>query len=106
MNSSPPTASSLKGVVLNIQHFSTHDGPGMRTTVFLKGCPLRCQWCHNPESQRPQREIFFTPEKCIGCGFCAGDCPCGAGRHIENKPPQDILNGRGSPSAGADRSVE
>ncbi|HPC73866.1 MAG TPA: hypothetical protein P5551_11355 [Syntrophales bacterium] len=52
------------------------------------------------------RERAIDPGLFIGCGFCAGDCPCGAGRHIENKPPQDILNGRGSPSAGADRSVE
>ncbi|MBR4957477.1 MAG: glycyl-radical enzyme activating protein, partial [Lentisphaeria bacterium] len=63
------------GVVFDIQKFSVHDGPGIRTTVFVKGCPLRCQWCHNPESQSMRPEIFFTPEKCVGCGRCAAVCP-------------------------------
>ena len=65
------------GLVFDIEKFAIHDGPGIRTTVFLKGCPLHCQWCHNPESQRPQTEIFFTPEKCIGCGWCFRACPAG-----------------------------
>lgn len=51
-----------------------HDGPGVRTTVFLKGCPLRCAWCHNPESQRGGRELLFYPSKCIGCRLCEGAC--------------------------------
>lgn len=63
------------GVVFDIQKFSVHDGPGIRTTVFLKGCPLRCLWCHNPESQTILPEIFFTSEKCAGCGKCAAVCP-------------------------------
>ena len=63
------------GVVFDIQKFSVHDGPGIRTTVFVKGCPLRCLWCHNPESQSMRPEIFFTPEKCVGCGRCAAVCP-------------------------------
>lgn len=67
-----------KGYVFNIQRFSVHDGPGIRTVVFLKGCPLRCPWCSNPESQRPEREIMFHPENCIGCGQCAHACPAGA----------------------------
>lgn len=65
----------LKGVIFDIQRFSVHDGPGIRTTVFLKGCPLRCLWCHNPESQSPVPEIMFFGSKCIGCGRCQEVCP-------------------------------
>ncbi|MBR6748672.1 MAG: glycyl-radical enzyme activating protein [Clostridia bacterium] len=61
--------------ILNIQHFSIHDGPGIRTTVFLKGCNLRCWWCHNPESQELGPQILFYPNKCIGCGACIPACP-------------------------------
>jgi pyruvate formate lyase activating enzyme len=66
------------GRVLNIQHFCTHDGPGIRTTVFLKGCPLRCKWCSNPESIHPKPELAYNPQKCIGekqCGRCLSVCP-------------------------------
>lgn len=59
-----------KGIVFNIQKFSLHDGPGIRTTVFLKGCPLRCPWCHNPEGLEIQQEVAYTARKCIGCGGC------------------------------------
>jgi len=69
---------SVQGVIFNIQHYSIHDGPGIRTTVFIKGCPLRCLWCQNPESQLLQPEVFFNQEKCVGCGQCAAVCPCGA----------------------------
>jgi pyruvate formate lyase activating enzyme len=62
-------------MVFDIQKFSIHDGPGIRTTVFLKGCPLKCLWCHNPESQQSEQEISFMPEKCIGCGWCFKNCP-------------------------------
>ncbi len=64
--------------VTNIQRFSTHDGPGVRTTVFLKGCPLRCKWCHNPETQSCRQQIFYTSQNCIGCGECVKVCPTGA----------------------------
>ena len=63
--------------VTDIQKGCTHDGPGLRTTVFLKGCPLRCKWCHNPETQRKGKEIFFRPAKCIGCFKCVAVCPQG-----------------------------
>ena len=60
----------MTGTVFDIQRFSTHDGPGIRTTVFMKGCPLRCQWCHNPEGLSPSIQLQFFAEKCIGCGSC------------------------------------
>ncbi|HIS67780.1 MAG TPA: glycyl-radical enzyme activating protein [Candidatus Gallacutalibacter stercoravium] len=65
----------IKGTVFNIQPFSIYDGPGIRTTVFLKGCNLRCVWCHNPESYLPGRQLQIHPEKCIGCGNCFNMCP-------------------------------
>ncbi len=64
--------------IFNIQHFSVHDGPGVRTVVFFKGCSLHCKWCHNPESIRPEAEILWYPEKCIGCRACEVQCPMGA----------------------------
>ena len=60
----------MNGTIFNIQRFCTNDGPGIRTTVFLKGCPLSCVWCHNPESQRGEREILYYRNKCSGCGRC------------------------------------
>ncbi len=68
------------GTVFNIQRFSLFDGPGVRTVVFLKGCPLRCVWCHNPEGIRKDAQIMYNPAKCIGCGECADACP--EGRHV------------------------
>lgn len=69
-----------EGVIFNIQKFSVHDGPGVRTIVFLKGCPLRCPWCSNPESQKKKPELSFNPQKCLGiekCGLCTQICPEG-----------------------------
>jgi len=58
--------------------FALHDGPGIRTTVFLKGCPLRCWWCHNPESQSAEPEVIYLEERCVHCGECVRACPHGA----------------------------
>ena len=66
------------GVIFNIQRYSIHDGPGIRTTVFLKGCPLRCFWCQNPESQTQRAELFFDQSKCNSCARCVAVCPTGA----------------------------
>ena len=65
----------IRGLVFNIQSYSVHDGPGIRTTVFLKGCPLRCWWCHNPESQSVEPEVALDPARCIRCGACLDVCP-------------------------------
>jgi pyruvate formate lyase activating enzyme len=67
----------VTGTIFDIKRFSIHDGPGIRSTVFLKGCPLVCQWCHNPESQSFQPELIFRPERCLACGACVDDCPHG-----------------------------
>lgn len=68
----------IKGIVADIQRASVHDGPGIRTTVFLKGCPLHCAWCHNPECIDYKPQIMYYPEKCIGCGLCEEGCFSGA----------------------------
>ncbi len=65
------------GLVFNIQKYSVQDGPGIRTTVFLKGCPLCCEWCHNPESISPRREIVVVSQRCNACGECRAACPFG-----------------------------
>ncbi|MBD3184865.1 glycyl-radical enzyme activating protein [Candidatus Poribacteria bacterium] len=70
--------SELTGTIFDIKRFAVHDGPGIRTTVFFKGCPLRCLWCHNPESMKIQKQIVFFENKCIGCGECFKRCPSGA----------------------------
>ena len=64
----------LTVLVTDIQRFCMHDGDGVRTTVFFKGCPLRCKWCHNPETQSHRREIMLTEKKCVGCMACASVC--------------------------------
>ncbi len=68
-------STDIKLRVTEIQRFCMHDGPGVRTTVFLKGCPLRCAWCHNPETQKAHEELLFYPSRCILCGACVVACP-------------------------------
>ena len=63
-----------KPLIADIQRFSLHDGPGIRTTVFFKGCPLNCAWCHNPECISFAPETLFYPHRCVGCGGCAEGC--------------------------------
>lgn len=68
----------LSAMIFDIQRFCVHDGPGIRTTVFFKGCPLRCKWCHNPESLKKDTQLMFRAHKCGGCGSCLEVCPAGA----------------------------
>lgn len=68
----------IKGLIADIQRASIHDGDGVRTTVFFKGCPLSCRWCHNPECISFEKEILYYPEKCIHCGMCDKGCFSGA----------------------------
>ncbi len=78
-----------KGIIFNIQKFSTNDGPGIRTTVFLKGCPLRCRWCANPESWSAAVQILHDPDRCIHCSACVHTCPQRAVSLTENRVLMD-----------------
>ena len=75
---------NVTGNIFDIQRFSIHDGPGIRTTVFTKGCPLQCVWCHNPEGIDAAPVLSFLPRKCIGCGYCVRTCPRGAHKIIDD----------------------
>ena len=83
--------------IFDIQRFSLHDGPGIRTSVFLKGCPLSCCWCHNPEGVNPDTELWYNEGRCIHCEYCVAVCPHGALSHevmntTECPPVRDELN--------------
>lgn len=78
--------SSETGIIFNIQKFSLHDGPGIRTVVFFKGCPLHCKWCANPESQSGKCQILWDQDKCTGCKSCIAACPAKAISEQEGKP--------------------
>jgi glycyl-radical enzyme activating protein len=75
----------MLGTIFNIQRFSVNDGPGIRTTVFLKGCPLHCVWCHNPESISRLPELSFDAKRCVSCGTCFTNCPRGCHSMDENR---------------------
>ncbi len=83
--------SRLTGIVFNIVHSSFVDGYGIRTTVFLKGCPLRCLWCCNPEGQKAEQELKFTASVCNGCGKCVDLCPVGAISLNSEDPGQKLI---------------
>lgn len=71
-------------LITEIQRFSLQDGPGIRTTIFVKGCPLHCPWCHNPENIKAKEEFYFHPNKCTSCGQCAERCPMGSSSSPQN----------------------
>lgn len=75
----------MKGTIFNIQRFCLHDGPGIRTTVFMKGCPLRCRWCHNPAGLSPKIQLQLLMDRCLGCGKCASVCACHTWDEAEHK---------------------
>ena len=79
----------VTGLVFDVRRYSIHDGPGIRTTVFFKGCPLACQWCHNPEGISRQPELILRPNRCVRCGACAEACPNGAISHSPDGPVTD-----------------
>ena len=85
----------MKGLIFDIKEFAIHDGEGARTTVFFKGCPLRCLWCHNPEGLSPVRELYLKQNGCVECGLCLRPCnheECqGLGRCI-HVCPKDLVS--------------
>jgi pyruvate formate lyase activating enzyme len=89
LEGAPGPGEALEGLVFNIQRYSIQDGPGIRTTVFLKGCPLQCEWCSNPESQNPHPEIMFRSQQCRKWGACAKACEVDAITLVDGMPRLD-----------------
>ncbi len=79
---------TARGLVADIDRFAVHDGPGIRTAVYLKGCPLRCIWCHSPETQSSSPELLYLPHKCTACGLCLSACTRGALSPVDAPPSQ------------------
>ena len=75
----------MTGILMDVKRMAVHDGPGLRTTLFLKGCPLRCVWCHNPEGQGLQAQIAWFAEKCVGCDACVRICPQHGARDMSDR---------------------
>ena len=68
----------MNGIIFDLKRFAVHDGAGLRSTLFLKGCPLRCPWCQNPEGIDPKPALWHSPQTCVRCGGCVNACPEGA----------------------------
>lgn len=83
----------MEGIITAIKRNAIHDGDGLRTTVFFKGCPLRCIWCHNPETYSFRSQVGFYAHKCIGCGYCQTACPSGSIRMVSCKPVTEKCTG-------------
>ncbi len=97
----PQADSAVTGMVFNVQRYSVHDGGGIRTIVFLKGCPLRCKWCSNPESQLPEPELARNTLRCLGtetCGFCLKSCAAGA---LSRAVPGNTESAKGAAETGS-----
>ncbi len=82
----------MKGTLFAIKRYALHDGPNIRTTIFLKGCPLSCDWCHNPEGIKPEIELIWLAEKCVQCSECVTQCPAGALQWMEQVLVRDPLS--------------